>query len=69
MARKEEALSWAFPAFLATQEGATDIYPTGLPRDIPYCFQTFSIPNDFQNNFSQLSSGPAFPPILPGPTF
>lgn len=60
MARKAEALSWAFLAFLATQEGATDIYPTGLPRDVPYRCLTFSIPNDFQNNFSQLGSGPIF---------
>lgn len=32
---KKMALSWAFLAFLAAQKGATDIYPTGLPRDSP----------------------------------
>lgn len=62
MARREEVLSWAVLAFLATQEGATDVYLTGLLGRSPYCFLTFSIPNDFQNNFSQLGSGPTLPP-------
>lgn len=58
MARKEGASSWAFLAFSVTQERAAHIYPTGSPRAIPHCFLPFSVPNDFQNDFSQIEFRP-----------